>query len=137
MKITEHFSSEEFRQHGTRFLVSKEYPVEWIQTRLLLLCEQLEVIRTELGGKMIHILSGYRSPEYNKAIGGAPKSQHMEGRAADIIVSGLKPSIVYDKIIELVRDKKIKIGGLGKYANFTHVDVRNVEKLVTWDETKD
>ena len=32
----------------------------------------------------IHVNSGYRCPELNRAVGGAPGSQHMKGEAADI-----------------------------------------------------
>ena len=32
----------------------------------------------------IHVNSGYRCPALNKAVGGAPASQHMLGEAADI-----------------------------------------------------
>lgn len=35
-------------------------------------------------GKPIHVNSGYRCPELNKAVGGVPASQHLLGEAADI-----------------------------------------------------
>ena len=35
-------------------------------------------------GAPIHVNSGYRCPALNKAVGGAPASQHMLGEAADI-----------------------------------------------------
>ncbi len=35
-------------------------------------------------GKPIYVNSGYRSPKLNKTIGGANRSQHMTGEAADI-----------------------------------------------------
>lgn len=38
----------------------------------------------EAWGKPIHVNSGYRCPELNRAVGGAPGSQHMKGEAADI-----------------------------------------------------
>lgn len=38
----------------------------------------------ELAGMPIYISSGYRCKELNKRVGGAEKSQHLTGRAADI-----------------------------------------------------
>lgn len=35
-------------------------------------------------GAPIYVNSGYRSPELNRRVGGARRSYHMEGRAADI-----------------------------------------------------
>jgi len=38
----------------------------------------------ERAGRPIFINSGYRCPALNRAIGGAPSSQHMRGEAADL-----------------------------------------------------
>lgn len=38
----------------------------------------------EAYGKPIVVSSGYRSPKLNRAVGGAAKSQHVTGQAADI-----------------------------------------------------
>jgi zinc D-Ala-D-Ala carboxypeptidase len=32
----------------------------------------------------IRILSGYRCPEHNRAVGGVASSQHLQGKSADI-----------------------------------------------------
>ena len=51
---------------------------------LMALCSNvLEPAHTELGA--LRILSGYRSPELNAAVGGARDSQHTLGQAADIL----------------------------------------------------
>ncbi|WP_455107148.1 D-Ala-D-Ala carboxypeptidase family metallohydrolase [Porphyromonas sp.] len=47
------------------------------------LMDYLDRVR-EAFGKAIIVTSGFRSPRLNKAIGGAPDSQHMKGQAADI-----------------------------------------------------
>ena len=39
----------------------------------------------------IFVHSGYRSTALNKVVGGSPKSDHVFGRAADIICQGLSP----------------------------------------------
>lgn len=45
----------------------------------------LDPIR-KLWKRPIHVNSGFRTPEVNKAIGGAKNSQHMAGEACDIAV---------------------------------------------------
>lgn len=45
----------------------------------------LERIRAYLGDKPIKVLSGYRCPELNHAVGGSPRSQHLVAQAADIV----------------------------------------------------
>jgi len=47
--------------------------------------ELLEAVRALLG-KPVIVISGYRSPEVNRAVGGAVFSQHMVGQAADFVV---------------------------------------------------
>ena len=37
-----------------------------------------------LWGRAIRVNSGYRSPQLNRAVGGAEQSQHMRGEAADL-----------------------------------------------------
>lgn len=44
----------------------------------------LERVRAALGSPM-EILSGYRCPELNAAVRGAPDSQHMRAEAADFV----------------------------------------------------
>ena len=45
-------------------------------------------------GKPLHINSGYRGPELNRAVGGKPTSQHVKGEAGDVAC---------DKPVELAR----------------------------------
>lgn len=42
-------------------------------------------VRHLLGDRPIHVNSGYRCPDLNAAVGGAPDSLHMKGLAADIL----------------------------------------------------
>ena len=72
--------------------------------------------------KPIIITSAYRSPEYNRKIGGSPTSQHLYGRAVDIKVPGILPMDVGNAAAE------IGFKGIGVYNTFTHVDIR--KKLV-------
>lgn len=49
---------------------------------LRMLARGLDEVRRLLGCRL-HITSGYRCPQLNAAVGGAPASQHTQGLAAD------------------------------------------------------
>ena len=53
------------------------------------LCEWLEVLR-EKASQPIIINSGYRSPQLNRKVGGAPTSNHLSGCAVDIRTNGME-----------------------------------------------
>lgn len=58
----------------------------------------LERIRARLERPVI-VLSGYRSPDLNRAVGGARRSAHLTGSAADIICPAFgKPMDVFESI---------------------------------------
>lgn len=132
-KITLHFDSKEFAQRAWEKGPGVDYPKDWQPVRLKALCDALEIIRAELGGKAITVLSGYRSEAFNRSIGGAKLSQHVQGRAADIKVAGVPAAKVQEVVLRLCNDGKLPmIKGLGSYPTFTHVDVRISTKLVRW-----
>lgn len=52
----------------------------------------MERVRHECGDKSIGVLSWYRSPQHNAAVGGATLSQHVKARACDVsssVISGI------------------------------------------------
>ena len=80
----------------------------------------LENVRTYFDTP-VNIISANRCKTHNEAVGGAPSSQHLLSRAADIQVVGVEPSDVY-----IYLDSRHE-GGLGGYSTFTHVDTRNMK----------
>ena len=52
--------------------------------------DKLQALRDRLGKPLI-IRSAYRSPEHNRAVGGATRSKHMDGAAFDIAMSNHDP----------------------------------------------
>jgi hypothetical protein len=112
-QISKNFKREEFNQKNNP-LPLKDVVVDDD------LLNKLEKLRSLVGNKPIIINSGFRTPEYNKKVGGAEKSQHIEGKAADIEVKGMSSK-------EL--EKKAKEAGFAftmTYDNkpHLHVDVR-------------
>lgn len=88
------------------------------------LVEKLQKIRNHFN-KPVIINSGYRCAQHNRNVGGASRSQHLFGKAADIVVQGVEPELVA-KYAEAIGFK-----GIGRYKTFTHVDVR--AKKARWN----
>jgi len=143
--VTQHFGRHEFRLPAAKAaeygFTETPYPDEWVSARLRPLCLALERLRDALGGRTVTVISGYRPPAYDEARraagheGVSKHSQHGEGRAADIQVAGVAAAQVYETALRLALTSQIQIGGLGKYSDFTHVDVRPLrkgERLKTW-----
>lgn len=77
----------------------------------------LQKIRDHFGVP-VTINSAYRTQSYNKKVGGATNSYHMQGRAFDIVPKG----IALDDVAQYSQDIGIK--GVIRYNTFVHVDSR-------------
>ena len=86
----------------------------------------LQQIRDHFG-KPVNIHSAYRDKEYNKEIGGAPRSQHIYGKAADIDVSGIIPL----HVAQFAELDCTLINGIGLYDWGCHLDTRKSKYY--WD----
>lgn len=108
-RVTEHFQVKEFACHDG----SDYVPID------IDLAYKLEDIRQHFG-KAITITSGYRSPSYNKKIGGTSDSYHVKGKAFDIVVKDVS---VYD-VAHYAQG--LWISGIGCYYDdgFVHIDAR-------------
>jgi len=120
MQVTKNFKLSELE-------FSDPVPPELVANAVELL-QNLQVIRDHFQ-KPIIIISGYRSPARNEAVGGAKRSQHMEAKAADIKIAGVPTEEIYNRIDKLMAQGKIKTGGLGLYVSsgFVHYDTRGVK----------
>ena len=70
------------------------------------LCRWLERLRQRYNNTPIIVNSAYRSPQVNKAVGGAPNSNHLTGCAVDIHVSGMVQLIRYAAILLDISDER-------------------------------
>ena len=102
IRLSEHFTLAELTKTNTNL---KNVPNEAQIENLRRLCGWLEKLRSEWnrrygeGDDPIVINSGYRSEEVNKAVGGAPTSNHLTGCAADIRVCGMEQALRYAVIL--------------------------------------
>jgi len=94
------------------------------------LLDFLDHLRCTAGGTCeFHVISGYRSPFTNAALrskseGVAARSLHMEGRAIDIRVPGLRLTALRDAALDA------RLGGVGFYpgSNFVHIDTGRIRR---------
>jgi uncharacterized protein YcbK (DUF882 family) len=118
MKLTTNFQLSEFScKDGTRV-------PDHLLPNVMELAKNLQVIRNEIG-EGLSILSGYRTPSWNKKVGGASNSQHLQAKAADLTTKSLRPRKLHAVIMKLIKERKIKNGGVGLYPGFVHYDVRD------------
>ena len=76
----------------------------------------------EAYGKPIVVSSGYRCPKLNRAVGGAAKSQHVTGQAADIHTLSDTPAD-NKKLFDLIQSLKLPFDQLINEYNFNWVHV--------------
>jgi hypothetical protein len=129
---------------------SRKYVV--LNERLLLALEYVLERVNEAGYRAttFHVMSGYRTPAYNRSLGNVRYSQHQWGAAADIFIdqngdgvmddlngdgrSDIRDADVLYRLIDAAAarpEAQGLIGGIGKYRStaahgpFVHVDVRD------------
>ena len=125
--MTKNFSKEEFDCND-----GSEMPIN-VYHNMVKVANQLQTLRDYIG-KPIQVNSAWRSEEYNASIGGVKNSQHIMGRAADIVIKGMTPIEVSKIIEELISKGDMLQGGLGLYDSFVHYDIRGERKR--WDYQK-
>ena len=96
-KLSEHFTLGEFTKSGSHPEVYN-IPSHEAIANLKRLCVWLEELRARYNAP-IRINSGYRSPQLNRAIGGAPNSNHLTGCAVDIRVENMEQLLRYAVIL--------------------------------------
>ncbi|WP_106481820.1 D-Ala-D-Ala carboxypeptidase family metallohydrolase [Butyricimonas faecalis] len=121
-KLSENFDLEEFtRSDKAKELGITNEPGEKELAALReLVSRTIQPLRDKLGVP-IHVNSGYRCPELNKAVGGVPTSQHQKGEAADLSIDGKASDI-----LEALENNNIPFDQaiLYRKQNFLHVSLK-------------
>jgi hypothetical protein len=120
MQLSAHFSLEELiaSEIAARRGIDNT-PAPSIVANLRLLAAGLEQVRAALGGRPIHVSSGYRCAALNQAVGGAAKSAHMDGLAADILCPQFGPPLEVCKAIVAAGLKTDQI--IHEFGHWCHV----------------
>ena len=130
MKITKNFNKSEFECSCGCVMPSR------VLYNIRIVAENLQILRDYVDAS-ITVNSAYRCPKHNESIGGASRSQHVLGKASDIVVKGYTPDEVFLIVQNLRRNPMLKgviFQGLGRYNTFTHLDIRN--NYTVWDNRK-
>lgn len=90
----------------------------------------LEIFRGKTGPLVVN--DAYRCPTHNREVGGAPRSQHMLGIAADVHSETLTPAE-----LETIARTIPHIKGIGRadYQNYLHIDIRPIPAQWCYDES--
>jgi hypothetical protein len=139
---TKYFALSEWEQNvgNPKWPEAEAYPREWVESRWRPLAELLDVIRAAWGSPIYLTPSGgYRAPAHNRRVDGTARSQHMEGRAADIRPASGSARKLHAFVLQLHKDGRLPgLGGLGYYGEkFVHVDTRPRtarQRLAQWGE---
>ncbi len=130
-----YFKAEEFLYMGGGNASGKckglnRVPPIHLHSKIYAVARVWDEIRHRLG-KPINTLSIYRSPSYNRCVGGVANSQHKQGTATDAYSKRAKAKTIYRIALRLRKEGFFK-GGIGLYVkkNFVHVDVRGAN--ATW-----
>jgi len=117
-QLTEHFKRAEFACKCGCGYDTADYELANVLEELRAHFNQ--EIPAEWGVVTVVINSACRCSKHNAEVGGEDHSQHLYGRAADIVVKHFTPKEVYDYLVEKYPDKY----GVGLYETFVHIDTR-------------
>lgn len=83
----------------------------------------------KMNAPLREITSAYRSPRYNRAVGGKSRSYHMQNIALDLKFRGVS-AYHANYVAKQLRGQGVFKGGVGRYPSFTHIDTRGTN--VSW-----
>ena len=135
MKISKNFLMDEFNVSASHPELAKGIPINIRPAIIALVVHVLQPI-CDRTGWTCKINSGYRSIELNRAVGGAPSSQHMKGEAADCVF--MKDGKAVPIIDVLKVGKELCFDQMIAYPTFVHFSytrLRANRKMVLYNSS--
>ena len=122
-KLSE-FLYSKFYDEEAQIKVIEEYHKDvGIHLNLLALAKNLQILRDYVN-QLVNINIAYRPLFWELEQGRDGKSQHVKGKAADIVIDSYSPKKVAGIIEKLIKEDKMSQGGLSAYDTFVHYDHR-------------
>ena len=124
------FDSSKFTwRDGLKIQMIREYgdvfipPSQSVEDQIEEMARYFPAIEQELEAPITSTFSWYRSPVYNRMVGGTSRSVHLAGHAVDIEVEGLSSAEIYEQL-----DEFWAAGGLAPVpeSNVISIDARGV-----------
>lgn len=118
-RLSEHFTVAEFTASRTALAqgIDNDLPIDLLANAraTAAMLERIRSYLSDLKGSTVPVTisSGYRSPELNRAVGGSPRSDHMQALAADILAPAFGRPIDVARALEDVIDEM----GIGQLIN--------------------
>ncbi len=109
-QLSKNFKLSEFHCHCKNRECKKTLVDEELVNRLQYMRERADI--------NVNLNSAYRCAKHNRSVGGSKTSKHMQGRAADVVVKGMKAADMAKLAVEA------GFRGVILYSNRVHVDTR-------------
>lgn len=126
-RVTEHFTLAEMLRSATAIRLGLDNMPESdeIYDNIERMCSALELVRA-FYNKPVNVLSCYRSPQVNQAVGGSNSSAHMKALAADFTISDISNIEVCSELSAIVEDFDQIIYEFGE-SGWVHLGLSNGE----------
>ena len=135
MRISKNFTLDEFNVSASHPELAKGIPINIRPAIIALVVHVLQPICDKTGWTC-KINSGYRSIELNRAVGGAPASQHMKGEAADCVFMKDKKPVPIIEVLKAGKDFNFdQMIAYPTFVHFSYTRLRANRKMILYNSS--